>query len=489
MSQHSKPNEDQGTKDWKRDFLIQNAVPLSATLASSTSVLAGYPFDSLKTRMQVFEYASTLDCIQKTYKSEGLGGFYRGVLPVLASVSVFRSISFSLYHSAKDGLRPLLFPNEPDVWRSSGALLKTEQVQDTNYTHKSDLTIRSQSENQPIQEDQVKRWWTWTNFKHMFSSSIETQLDEESKTSPATPPKDTIKDVSNEQVPESSHQKRIPSFSSVFITSALSGAFAGSIIATISAPLEFIKVQKQLETLSLTVNPSGGNKKGGSTEKDPKQQEQVAKRSQRVVMPSSNTSSSWLTPPRPSPGDKNTTSTTHHRIVQEPKIKSVREWIALIYRERGLRGFYLGYTLHLSRDTLGTAVYFTVYESWRRFFLSTSSNSHASSMSEKDSEGNRGKPWMHMLSGGLAGSIVWIVMFPIDMTKSVYQKQVLVNRERGEEMVVKDWIKDKWRSKGWKGFYQGIGPQMIRSFPIHSINFLVYESLLSKFSSGDIGLF
>jgi hypothetical protein len=465
-------------QDWKREFFVQNAVPLSATLASSTSVLAGYPFDSLKTRMQVFEYDSTLDCIQKTYKAEGLSGFYRGVLPVLASVSVFRSISFSLYHSAKDGLRPLLFPNEPDVWRSSGALIA---IQETKNTNENTLSSTDRIEHQQAQEDQVKRWWTWTNFKHLFSSSIETRLDEESKILPASSQKDKIKAAQKEKNQEESIQ-RIPSFSSVFITSALSGAFAGSIIASISAPLEFIKVQKQLETLSMTITP--GVKKCDPVAKQDGLQQGQQQAGKKVVIPSSNTSSSWLTPPRPSPRG------SPENIAQEPSIKSIREWISLIYREKGLRGFYSGYSLHLGRDTLGTAVYFTVYESWRRFFLSTStSNSAPSSGTGKDSESHRGKPWMHMLSGGLAGSIVWIVMFPIDMTKSVYQKQVLMKKEKGEEMVVKEWIRDKWRTKGWRGFYQGIGPQMIRSFPIHSINFLVYESLLSKFSSGDIGLF
>lgn len=252
------PSWQYGTEQSWKTFGATYAVPIAATTAAGSSVIVGYPFDSLKTRMQVFEYASMLDCVRKTHAAEGLGGFYRGVLPVLASVSVFRSISFSLYHSARSLVGPLFAPVQQDSLMGLGTVVHSP--------------------------------------------------------------------------------------SSLLLTTTTSGVFAGSIIATLSAPLELIKVQRQLASLSS---------------------------SSLVVL---------ATPLESTP----------------PIHKSALQWASSIYRTKGLKGFYSGYGLHLGRDTLGTAVYFSVYES-ARMALQTSS------------------PLMHMLSGGLAGSIVWIIMFPIDM--------------------------------------------------------------------------
>lgn len=61
--------------------------------------------------MQAFKYPGLVDCVKRTYAAEGLLGFYRGVLPVLASTSLLRSISFSIYTSGKLGL--LAETNDP----------------------------------------------------------------------------------------------------------------------------------------------------------------------------------------------------------------------------------------------------------------------------------------------------------------------------------------------------------------------------------------
>lgn len=47
--------------------------------ASAAATAFVYPLDSVKTRMQAYrEYKGVLDCIRRTYRSEGIRGFYRG---------------------------------------------------------------------------------------------------------------------------------------------------------------------------------------------------------------------------------------------------------------------------------------------------------------------------------------------------------------------------------------------------------------------------
>ncbi|TPX45969.1 hypothetical protein SeLEV6574_g03527 [Synchytrium endobioticum] len=81
---------------------------IGASAASFCSVLVGFPFDTIKTRMQwaastvpMHKYNSMHDCIRKTYSKEGLQGFLRGLGPPLASVALVKSLSFSIYTSTK----------------------------------------------------------------------------------------------------------------------------------------------------------------------------------------------------------------------------------------------------------------------------------------------------------------------------------------------------------------------------------------------------
>ncbi|KAJ3001757.1 hypothetical protein HKX48_002722, partial [Thoreauomyces humboldtii] len=57
----------------------RHSVTVAATTAAITCVIVGFPFDSVKTRMQVFPYPTptsspTLNCIRSTFVSEGIHG-------------------------------------------------------------------------------------------------------------------------------------------------------------------------------------------------------------------------------------------------------------------------------------------------------------------------------------------------------------------------------------------------------------------------------
>jgi hypothetical protein len=51
--------------------------------------------------MQTYKYDNFTDCVRHTYKTEGIRGFFRGVTAPLASVTLVRTISFSVYQSSK----------------------------------------------------------------------------------------------------------------------------------------------------------------------------------------------------------------------------------------------------------------------------------------------------------------------------------------------------------------------------------------------------
>ncbi|KAF2085869.1 mitochondrial carrier [Saccharata proteae CBS 121410] len=76
---------------------------IAASSSSLLSTVSSYPLDSVKTRLQAYshKYTSFADCVQKTYQKEGTRGFWRGVLSPLASITLVRTVSFSIYQRAK----------------------------------------------------------------------------------------------------------------------------------------------------------------------------------------------------------------------------------------------------------------------------------------------------------------------------------------------------------------------------------------------------
>ncbi len=55
---------------------------IAASSSSVFSTLVAFPLDSVKTRMQTYQYRGFLDCVKQTYKKESLGGFFRGRLMI-----------------------------------------------------------------------------------------------------------------------------------------------------------------------------------------------------------------------------------------------------------------------------------------------------------------------------------------------------------------------------------------------------------------------
>jgi hypothetical protein len=51
--------------------------------------------------MQAYRFQHFTDCVQHTYKNEGFKGFWRGALAPLASITLVRTVSFSIYQNAK----------------------------------------------------------------------------------------------------------------------------------------------------------------------------------------------------------------------------------------------------------------------------------------------------------------------------------------------------------------------------------------------------
>lgn len=72
----------------------------AGTIGGFCQVITGQPFDIIKVRLQRQSatnphYLSILDCVNKTFRNEGLSGFYKGTLSPLSGVGVCCAIRFA----------------------------------------------------------------------------------------------------------------------------------------------------------------------------------------------------------------------------------------------------------------------------------------------------------------------------------------------------------------------------------------------------------
>ncbi|KAG0366383.1 hypothetical protein BGZ54_005413 [Gamsiella multidivaricata] len=380
---------------------------LAASSAAVCSVLSGFPFDSVKTRMQTHSYNSIMDCVRKTYAEEGMGGFFRGMIPPLITVSIIKSISFSVYEGSKRNIRT--------------------------------------------------------------------------------------------QFPETLQGNTIPSLIGLTF---ISGSIAGTVVAMMSSPLELVKLQRQLEKLmamdarrrhaasvsaaaaaEMTLSLTGDTllRKGLAVEKKNPAAEAAA-----MIKAERQTHGS-VTQYGLSTANKKV------NVIEEAGASSWKT-AKTIVKQKGWTGLYKGVGLHISRDMMGTGIYFSSYETIKRLMSETiehirphphqalsSVSASASALQgqpqlQAQAQLKGPGPMVHFFAGGLCGVFSWLVVFPVDLVKSVVQKEVLMPQPKYSGAL--DCAKDIVRRQGVRGLYRGLSVTCYRAMPIHSLNFLVYEAVM-----------
>ncbi|KAK2466843.1 hypothetical protein APHAL10511_001101 [Amanita phalloides] len=88
------------------EFLRRNKAVVCALTASYVSTFAGYPLDSLKSRLQTAKAPITIPTLAAlVYREEGITGFYRGLWIPLMTISFVRAASFTIYNRTKEFCR------------------------------------------------------------------------------------------------------------------------------------------------------------------------------------------------------------------------------------------------------------------------------------------------------------------------------------------------------------------------------------------------
>lgn len=141
---------------------------------------------------------------------------------------------------------------------------------------------------------------------------------------------------------------------------------------------------------------------------------------------------------------------------------------ARLWRTRGARGLYQGLDATLARNVPGSAVYFTCYELLRRVLAS-------------DAGEMRDTPSV-LVAGGLSGMAFWISCYPMDAIKSRMQTDHPDPSARRYRSVI-DCARQVWSAEGFRGFWRGFAPCLLRAFPVNAASFLAFETTKSYLGS------
>jgi len=149
---------------------------------------------------------------------------------------------------------------------------------------------------------------------------------------------------------------------------------------------------------------------------------------------------------------------------ESQRYKGPIDCLRSLVRNNGLRGLYFGYTGTLIFRSF-ISVYFTSYE-WYKSCLQPFALS---------------APLQNFLAGGLAANTFWLIAYPADVLKNRMMAQPDVKpRKYGS---LRQTGRHIYQVEGWKGFYRGFVPCMLRSFPTNGAAFVAAELTMKHLNS------
>ena len=151
-----------------------------------------------------------------------------------------------------------------------------------------------------------------------------------------------------------------------------------------------------------------------------------------------------------------------------------------IWKHGGIRGLYYGGTITALRDGFGYGWYFWSYELTKRLLLSRQADPYASPTAAEV-----------LVSGGLAGVVTWVSIYPLDVVKTRLQTQPSWHADRqrllpggtvaahGEQTSL-SIAREIWQTSRARGFYRGVGICSLRAFIVNAVQVSALFRLSTK---------
>lgn len=137
-----------------------------------------------------------------------------------------------------------------------------------------------------------------------------------------------------------------------------------------------------------------------------------------------------------------------------------------IYTKHGMRGIFRGTGITLVREIQSYGVWFLAYESTVQQIIQYRNYTSRNDL----------KTWELLGSGALAGNLLWLSAYPIDVIKSNVQSDSFKHLKfNGSSIKAIHYI---FHHYGFRGFWKGLGPCLVRATPCSAGTFASVELAL-----------
>ena len=143
-----------------------------------------------------------------------------------------------------------------------------------------------------------------------------------------------------------------------------------------------------------------------------------------------------------------------------PVYNGVMHCVYKIVQADGFFTLFRGMTISVIREIPSYAVYFGIYRSAKRSYI-------------KPKDSGISKTLKTMAIGGLSGSVMWSVVYPIDVIKTRIQTAKL-DSSNAARSILPITIK-VYNKYGFNFFYRGLGVTLVRAFFVSATTFSCYE--------------
>ncbi|KAL2344073.1 hypothetical protein Fmac_005358 [Flemingia macrophylla] len=136
-------------------------------------------------------------------------------------------------------------------------------------------------------------------------------------------------------------------------------------------------------------------------------------------------------------------------------------------KTEGVKGIFRGGCTTLLRESVGNAVFFSVYENVRYHM-------HSNIKAASSSYSNLVDIGIGIVTGGLGGVAFWLTVLPLDVAKTLIQTNPDKTCPRNPFWV----LRSVYQRAGLKGCYMGLGPTISRAFPANAATIVAWELAL-----------
>lgn len=157
-----------------------------------------------------------------------------------------------------------------------------------------------------------------------------------------------------------------------------------------------------------------------------------------------------------------------------PKYRSAPHALLTVVREEGLGALYRGVSLTALRQGTNQAVNFTAYTEFKEILQRW----------QPEYQGQNLPSYQTTLIGLISGAMGPFSNAPIDTIKTRLQKTPAEPGQTAVSRIVAI-SKDMFKQEGFRAFYKGITPRVMRVAPGQAVTFTVYEFLKSHIETSN----